>query len=107
MAIRIGEEELLSLADAAKRLPRKNSGKRVHVAALYRWASTGCRGVVLETLQVGGQRFTSMAALQRFAEELTNSCERCQIGSDPASRRVNAVEVGRAAAEVDRLLGSR
>lgn len=37
----------------------------------YRWSRHGLRGVVLETVQVGGSRFTSLEALQRFVADLT------------------------------------
>lgn len=63
-------EELLSLPAAAKLLPRRREGKKVHTATLYRWTVTGLRGVVLESLQVGGTRCTSREALQRFFERL-------------------------------------
>jgi Protein of unknown function (DUF1580) len=65
-------ETVLSLTDAAARLPRRRGGKRVNVATLYRWASHGCRGVRLETLQIGGTKCTSLEALQRFFDRLTN-----------------------------------
>ena len=48
------EEELLSLADAAKSLPPRRGGKRAHISGLYRWTVSGCRGVILESIQVGG-----------------------------------------------------
>ena len=57
-------ECLQSLADVARQL-----GK--HIATIYRWTTTGVRGVVLETIQVGGARYTSREALQRFCERLT------------------------------------
>ena len=63
-------EDLLSLADAARVLPRRRGGKRVHVATVYRWSTCGLRGVALETLQVGGTRCTSREALQSFFERL-------------------------------------
>ncbi|NQT14479.1 MAG: DUF1580 domain-containing protein [Planctomycetes bacterium] len=48
------KETLLSLSDAAKSLPARRGGKRPHVSCLYRWTTTGCKGVVLESLQCGG-----------------------------------------------------
>lgn len=63
-------EELLSLPAAAKILPRRRGDKKVHTATLYRWTVTGLRGVVLESLQVGGTRCTSREALQRFFDRL-------------------------------------
>ena len=59
-------EQLLSLADAAKSLPARRSGKRPHLSCIYRWTTTGCRGVVLECIQIGATRCTSREALGRF-----------------------------------------
>ncbi len=64
-------ETLLSLTEAAKGLPRRRAGKRPHVSCCYRWSNTGCRGVVLETIQIGGTRCTSKEALARFFRRLT------------------------------------
>jgi len=64
-------EALLSLADAAGILPRRRAGKKPHVSCLYRWTTHGCRGVILESIQVGGTRCTSREALARFFERLT------------------------------------
>ena len=66
-------ETVISLTEAAKRLPARRSGKRPHVATLYRWSQRGCRGVRLETCQVGGTRCTSVEALQRFVNQLSKS----------------------------------
>lgn len=63
-------EELLSLSGAAAILPRRRGGRKVHTATLYRWTVNGLRGVVLESLQVGGTRCTSREALERFFERL-------------------------------------
>lgn len=64
-------ESIVSLTEATTHLPRRRRGKKPNVATLYRWASRGCRGIVLETIQIGGTRCTSREALQRFAERLT------------------------------------
>jgi len=69
--IDIKREEVLPLTVAAVRLPQRPSGKRLHVATLYRWATRGRLGVRLEVLRVGGQTCTSMEALQRFFDRLT------------------------------------
>jgi hypothetical protein len=59
-------ENLVSLTEATKLLPRRRKGKRPNVVTVYRWSTIGCRGVKLETIQVGGTRCTSREALQRF-----------------------------------------
>ena len=64
-------ETLISLADAARSCPTRRSGKRPHLSCVYRWTTVGCKGVVLESIQVGGTRCTSREALRRFFGELT------------------------------------
>ena len=66
-------ESLLSLTQATKGLPRRRRGKKPHISTLYRWSTAGCRGVVLETVQIGGTRCTSKEALGRFFRKLTQN----------------------------------
>jgi len=88
MAIDPNRETLISLADAAKSLPRRRGGKKVHVSCAYRWTTTGCRGVILESIQIGGTRCTSKEALARFFHRLTrgNGSE-SESPRSPARRR--------------------
>ena len=69
--IQINTEQVLTISDACARLPRRRAGKRPHPATLYRWANQGVRGHHLETIQVGGTLCTSIEALQRFFELLS------------------------------------
>ena len=64
-------ESPIPLAQAADELPRRRRGRKTHISTLYRWATAGCRGVRLETVQVGATRCTSREALQRFFERLS------------------------------------
>jgi len=64
-------ESPVSLPDVAKVLPRRCADKQPHVSCIYRWTTSGCRGVILESLQVGGTRCTSREALARFFRRLT------------------------------------
>lgn len=64
-------ETVVSLTDATSLLPRRRRGKKPHVSCLYRWTTTGCKGTILESIQVGGTRCTSVEALSRFFEALT------------------------------------
>ncbi len=59
-------ETLVSFVDAGDFVPGKP-----HAGQVYRWASRGLRGVKLEWVQVGGRRYTSREALNRFFERLT------------------------------------
>ena len=68
--IDLASEDVISLTAAAKRLPHLR-GKRIHTSTLYRWASRGVRGTVLETARIGGSTVTSAEALQRFVDSLS------------------------------------
>jgi hypothetical protein len=72
-------ETLIALGQVPKRLPRRRAGKRVHVSCVYRWTKVGCRGKFLDFIQVGGTRCTSLEAIARFFDELTESA-----GTGPA-----------------------
>jgi hypothetical protein len=64
-------EHLISFRQAAEELPRRRQGRKIAVPTFYRWSTDGCRGVVLETIQVGASRCTSREALSRFFAALT------------------------------------
>ena len=59
MSINPDAEELLSFSDVASR-------HDVHVATVRRWHLSGVAGVKLETIRIGGKRYTSDQALHRF-----------------------------------------
>lgn len=52
-----------------KDIPRRN-GAELNTATIHRWATDGRKGIRLETYQVGGVRYTSEAAVERFFERL-------------------------------------
>jgi len=69
-------EQIISIAEAARRLPPRRRRRPLSVSTVHRWATQGVAGVVLETLVVGGHRVTSVEALQRFAERCTAKRQR-------------------------------
>ena len=69
--IDISSEAVVTLTEATHHLPRRRKGKRPAVSTIFRWAQHGCRGIRLETIQVGGSKCTSIEALQRFFDRLT------------------------------------
>lgn len=76
MTIDVFCEEVVSLTQAAKRLPKVRNGKHPHVSTLYRWIIAGKTrrdGLVvrLESVKVGGTTCTSIEALQRYFDRLT------------------------------------
>ncbi len=92
-------ETLISLTDAARSCPARRGGKRPHVSCIYRWTTTGCKGVILESIQVGGTRCTSKEALARFFEALTYGADRPAVRS--SARRRRAAERAMAALEAE------
>jgi Protein of unknown function (DUF1580) len=91
-------EEILSLTQAAAELPRRRLGRKTHVSTLYRWTLAGCRGVILESIQIGATRATSREALQRFFERLSAPGE--PTGRRTVAARLRASE--KAARELER-----
>jgi hypothetical protein len=68
--VNIGDEKLVSFADAAKLLPG-----RPHISTWQRWRLRGVRGIRLETVLIGGRRYTSREALARFFDAVTVASE--------------------------------
>ncbi len=65
MGIDVNTEQLLSLTEATKVMPRVN-GKRPAISTLWRWCRKGINGVHLEYLRLGRNILTTEAALFRF-----------------------------------------
>jgi hypothetical protein len=65
--IDIESEQLRLLAKASVDVPG-----HPHVSTLMRWALRGVKGIKLETVVVGGRRFTSREAIQRFVSRLNS-----------------------------------
>ena len=92
MAIDPLQVQLISLKEAVKLFPTNGRGKYPHVSALYRYSTSGCRGVVLETIQAGSVRSTSREAVARFFQRLT---EQARTPTTP----VTSVDANKAAVE--------
>ena len=60
-------EELVPLTKAGRLI---NPSRVPHTATVWRWALHGVRGEKLESVIVGGQRFTSREAISRFLNRL-------------------------------------
>ena len=86
--INVTSESLITLREAARRIPGRGGRRSIHVSALYRWALRGVRGIVLETIPVGGTLYTSLEALQRFCERQAR--QRDLESTAPPSRRAKA-----------------
>ena len=64
MAIDCELETIISFADARSAFP--GIDRRLSLATLHRWRLTGVRGVRLQTVLIGGLRYTSREAIVRF-----------------------------------------
>lgn len=58
------KEQRLSLTELARQ-------EGVAVPTPWRWSKRGVNGVVLETFNIGGRRYTTQEAFQRFVERST------------------------------------
>jgi hypothetical protein len=88
-------ESPIPFRQIANELPRRRGGRKTHVATLYRWATAGCRGVVLESIQIGGTRCTSREALQRFFERLTHRNEPAIVTRENARLKATGRSIAR------------
>jgi len=106
MPINANIENLVTLSEAAKLLPKTN-GKRINVSTLWRWCRKGLRGVTLEYTRVGSKIATSPEALGRFFSALAEA-DAMQSSSDQPTRfehrRRSGKERQRAVAEADAIL---
>lgn len=67
MRIDIHKEQAITLAEVPKYVP-KRGGKKVHYSTVYRWVTKGARGRTLESVMVGGIRYTTVEAVARFLD---------------------------------------
>ena len=71
MSIDIRDETLIPFQEAPRHIPGKP-----HLSTIHRWRLTGVRGgIKLETCLVGGRRYTSLEALQRFSNSVTSAAD--------------------------------
>jgi hypothetical protein len=101
------DAELLTLAEATRRLPRID-GKKIAIPTIWRWCRRGLRGVRLEYTRVGRRICVSPAALSTFFGQLAEMDERVPppgrpsflAGRKPATSKQRL----RALQEADRVL---
>lgn len=86
--INIANEELITLEQAAAFCPRRRNNQRPHSQTLMRWARDGLQGVRLEVLRVGDTTCTTVAAMQRFFEALTEAADLKPVRS-PRKAEIN------------------
>jgi hypothetical protein len=80
-------EQLLLLREAAAIV---NPSHPPHIATIWRWATAGLQGGIrLESMKIGGQRFTSREAIRRFLVRLN------EPAAVPMEPNAAAIEAGR------------
>ena len=77
-------ETVISFSDARSAFP--GIDRRLSLATLHRWRLNGVRGVKLETVLIGGLRYTSREAIARFIAE-QNAPEVPVAAITPSQRR--------------------
>jgi hypothetical protein len=85
MSIDLQHERLITFREAAAYLP---AGHAPRPSTWWRWWHEGRNNVRLETLVVGGRRYTSAEAVARFAAALTEQTDRPQ--SEPQTQALAA-----------------
>jgi hypothetical protein len=92
LVLDISREQIITLAEASHRLPG-----RPDISTLWRWRSRGVRGVTLDSVVIGGRRYTSVEALERFAQALTAAPRPPSPG--PSAARQRQIAAAEAACE--------
>jgi hypothetical protein len=64
-------EQPVTLAKAVRLSQLRRDGRSPHVSQIYRWASKGIRGHVLETVCIAGSRCTTSEAVDRWIAALS------------------------------------
>jgi hypothetical protein len=83
---RLLSETRLTLAQLAHR-------ERVGIATVWRWTLNGTKGVRLESFKVGGRKFTTSEAFERFvAANNGGFSSQARVGSALSKQRLLSIE---------------
>ena len=85
--IDLDKERGMTLTSAARSLP-----KPPHISTVWRWVNRGVRGTRLETVVVGGRRYTSREAIARFVAATTASANGEQLPCRTPRQRQRDIE---------------
>lgn len=59
----------------------------IHTATVWRWCTKGVKGITLESVAIGGRRFTTSQAFQRFVQATNSASPAAQIPATPHQRQ--------------------
>ena len=82
MAIDTTKEEICSLAQAGRHA-RPPDAAPFSPSTIFRWYTKGFLGITLETICIGGIRYTSVEALQRFFVAVTLARSTHDVAAEP------------------------
>ena len=85
MPIDVLNDELISLSEAARRLPNQPSP-----ATFWRWHRRGVNGVRLEIVRIGGRIYTTSGAWQEFVRKSTDAGNADSAANSDSSERPEA-----------------
>ena len=74
----------------------------ISAATVGRWFGKGVRGVRLESIVVGGRRYTTREALQRFVDATTAAPSPAAGPADCRTNRQRDAAIARAEAELEK-----
>ena len=80
-------DDLLTFPQASREI-----AGRPHVSTIHRWRLNGVRGVRLETVLVGGRRFVSRDALDKFIAQTTAAADGHPIPAHSDKQRELAID---------------
>ncbi len=83
--IDLKNEQLIHPTEVASYLPVQK-GKKLNVSTVYRWFQRGLAGYRLECVCVGGTRYTSIEAVNRFFARVTEA--KTGLPQDPSAKVV-------------------
>ena len=95
--IDLQNEKPISLREVAKLPMLRRDGKSPSLGAVYRWVTNGVRGVRLEVVRLPMGLASSVEAVERFVERLTDP----DAGENTRSTTQREREAARAIAELD------
>jgi len=103
--IDLTKEQLITFKEATRILPKRPNGRHLHISAIYRWATKGTRGIVLESLRLGGRSYTTIQALQRYGDRLASAGKESVSNTPRFRSRTREVQAREAAERVRQELG--
>ena len=89
MMIELSSETPITIAEVPLHIPRRH-GRMVHYSTVYRWMTKGVRGRKLESLLIGGVRYTTLEALARFLKLTPQKTAALPESSDDLSSAIES-----------------